>query len=297
MSRKRRWVVLLLLGIAAIYLLLAFYVVDVTEYAVVTRFGDPVAIHTEPGLRFSAWRPIESITRIDARLLVLDLEPTEYLTKDKKNVVASGYALWRVEDPLKYLQRVFNRMAAESRISDILSSEIGAALGSVPFSSLVSTDAAEIELDKVVESIFGRSREIIQRDYGVLLEEFRLKRLAFPIQNKKSVFERMRAERQRIARGYRSEGEEESMRIRAEAERKSAELRAEAGRRAEEIRGDGEAEATRIYAEAVEKDPDFYKFLRTLESYEKIINDRTTIVIPSDSDLMELLMKGPERSR
>jgi membrane protease subunit HflC len=296
MSRKRRWILLLLAGAAAIYLLSAFYVVDVTEYAVVTRFGNPVAIHTEPGLRFDPWRPIESITRIDSRLLVLDVEEAEYLTKDKKNVVASGYVLWRVEDPLKYLQRVFSRSGAESRISDILSSQIGAALGGVPFSALVSTEETEIRLDAVVQSIFEKSREIVRRDYGVRLEEFRIKRLAFPIQNKKSVFERMRAERQRIARGYRSEGEEQSLRIRAEADRRSTELLAEARGQAEAIRGEGEAEATRTYAAAIRRNPDFYKFLRTLESYEKIINEKTTIVIPSDSELMELLMRGPGSS-
>jgi membrane protease subunit HflC len=146
---------------------------------VVTRFGNR-SRSTEPGLRFDPWWPFESITRIDSRLLVLDVEEAEYLTKDKKNVVASGYALWRVEDPLKYLQRVFSRSGAESRISDILSSQIGAALGGVPFSALVSTEATEIRLDAVVQSIFEKSREIVRRDYGVRPRSSGSSGLAFP---------------------------------------------------------------------------------------------------------------------
>lgn len=297
MSRTVRWIFTFLGLLAALYALSAFYVVDVTEYAVVTRFGNPVAIHTEPGLHFDPLRPIDSITRIDARLLVLDLPPSEYLTEDKKNVVASAYALWQVDDPLQYLQRVFSRLGAESRITDILSSEIGAALGSVPFSALVSTDSTEIHLDDVVASIHEKSRERILRDYGVRLEEFRLKRLAFPSQNKESVFQRMRAERQRIAKRYRSEGDEEATKLRAEADRESSEIIASARRQAKEIQGEGEAEAARIYADAVRVDPDFYHFLRTLEAYEKIIDGNMTLVIPSDSELMELLMKGPAKIR
>lgn len=296
MSQRRKWALTIFAALVAIYILASFYVVDVTEYAVVTRFGDPVAIETEPGLRFDWLKPIEQITRIDARLLVLDLPPSEFLTEDKKNVVASAYALWRVDDPLQYLQRVYSRLGAESRISDVLSSEIGAALGSVPFSALVSTDSTEIRLDEVVASIHEKSRERILRDYGVRLEEFRLKRLAFPSQNKESVFQRMRAERQRIAKRYRSEGDEEATKIRAEADRQSSEIVASARRQAEEISGEAEAEASRIYAEAVRKDPDFYRFLRTLETYEKIIDTKMTLVIPSDSELMELLMKGPSKT-
>lgn len=292
MSGRRRWTLIVLGALAAVYVASSFYVVDVTEYVVVTRFGDPVAVHTKPGLHFDPWKPIETLVRIDARLLTLDLDPAEFLTEDKKNVVASGYALWRVDDPLLYLRRVYNRRGAEARIADILSSEIGSALGRVPFSALVSTDSAEVRLDEVVASIRERSADRLMGDYGVEVREFRIKRLAFPEQNKESVFQRMRAERQRIARQYRSEGEEESMKIKADADRQKTEILAGASRRAEEIRGEGEAEAARIYAEAIRADPDFYAFLRTLDSYEKIVNENTTLVLPSDSELMRLLTTG-----
>ena len=115
MNDRRRWALSAIGVIVGVYLLASFYVVDVTEYVVVTLFGNPVAVHTEPGLHFDPLKPIESINRIDARLLTLDLPPTEYHTEDKINVVASGYTIWRVEDPLLYLRRVYNRRGAETR--------------------------------------------------------------------------------------------------------------------------------------------------------------------------------------
>lgn len=297
MGRKKRWILGILGVLAVIYVCSAFYVVDVTEYVVVTRFGDPVAVHTEPGLHFDLWKPLESISRIDARLLTLDLIPTEYHTEDKINVVASGYTLWRVDDPLHYLRRVYNRRGAESRIADILSSEMGSALGKTSMVTLVSTDSTQMRLDDVVRSILVRSRERILEDYGIYIEDFRIKRLAFPEQNKESVFQRMRTERHRIARRFRSEGEEQAMMIRADADKEKAKILAEARRQADEIRGEGEASATRILAEAIRLDPDFYTFLRTLESYEKIVGDKTTLVIPGDSKLMRLLMSGRTSGR
>jgi len=292
MSRRTRWALSILGVLVVAYAISSFYVVDVTEYVVVTLFGDPVAVHTEPGLHFDLRKPFETVSRIDARLLTLDLPPTEFHTEDKINVVASGYALWKVEDPLLYLRRVYNRRGAESRISDILLSELGSAMGRVPMSALVSTDTTTMRLDEVVESILEKGRARIQEDYGVRVEDFRVKRLAFPEQNKESVFQRMRAERQRIAKRHRSEGEEEAMKIRADADREKTTILADAGRRAEELRGEGEADATRIYADAIRADPDFYAFLRTLDSYEKIVGENTTLVLPSDSELMRLLTTG-----
>jgi len=292
MSPRKRWALFVAGAVVVVYLVSAFYIVDVSEYVVVTLFGDPVAVQKEPGLHFDLRRPAETITRIDGRLLTLDLPPTEFHTEDKINVVASGYALWRVENPLLFLKRVYDRPGAEARITDILNSDLGAALGRVPISALVSTDTTALRLDEVVAGILEKGRARILRDYGVTIRDFRIKRLAFPDQNKESVFERMRAERQRIARRFRSEGEEEALKIRADADRQKETILAEARRKAEEIRGEGEADAARIYAEAIRADPDFYAFLRTLDSYDKIITDKTTLVLPGDSELMRLLTTG-----
>ena len=266
-------------------------VVDTTEYAVVTRFGRPVRTYTTPGLRFRI--PfVDQIVRLDARLLMTEPPAAEYLTLDKKNVVARTFLTWRVDDPLRYIQTVQLRDAAEARLAAVTSSEIGAAFGSVPFDALVSTDADKMRLGAIIDQVEQRVRDTAAREYGVKLVSLRVERLAFPQQNEASVFQRMRAERQRIAKQFRSEGEEQSLRIRAEADRERARILAEADRKASEIRGQAEAEAARIYAEALAADPDFYRFVRTLEVYDKIIDKDTTVILPADSPLMKGLLGG-----
>ena len=216
----------------------------------------------------------------------------EYLTLDKKNVVARTFLAWRVDDPLRYLQTVQLRDAAEARLAAVTSSEIGAAFGTVPFEALVSTDTDKMRLGAIIDQVEQRVRDTASREYGVKLVSLRVERLAFPQQNEASVFQRMRAERQRIAKQFRSEGEEQSLKIRAEADRERARLLAEAERKAAEIRGQAEAEAARIYAEALAADPDFYRFVRTLEAYDKIIDKDTTVILPADSPLMKGLLGG-----
>ena len=266
-------------------------VVDTTEYAVVTRFGRPVRTYTTPGLRFRI--PfVDQVVRLDARLLMTEPPVAEYLTLDKKNVVARTFLTWRVDDPLRYLQTVQLRDAAEARLAAVTSSEIGAAFGSVPFDALVSTDADKMRLGAIIDQVEQRVRDTAAREYGVKLVSLRVERLAFPQQNEASVFQRMRAERQRIAKQFRSEGEEQSLKIRAEADRERARILAEADRKASEIRGQAEAEAARIYADALAADPDFYRFVRTLEAYDKIIDKDTTVILPADSPLMKGLLGG-----
>jgi membrane protease subunit HflC len=208
-------------------------------------------------------------------------------------VVARAFLTWRVQDPVRYLQTVQLRDAAEARLAAVTSSEIGAAFGSVSFDALVSTDADKMHLAAIVDGVEQRVRDTAAREYGVDLVSLRVERLAFPQQNEASVFQRMRAERQRIARQFRSEGEEQSLKIRAEADRERARLLAEAERKASEIRGQAEAEAARIYAEALASDPDFYRFARTLEAYDKIIDKDTTVILPADSPLMKILLGAP----
>ncbi len=279
-------------GIAVLLLLARVpYVVEATEFAVRTRFGRPVAVVTKPGLH--ARVPlVDDVTRLDARLLYFDPPAGEFLTNDKKNIVVTPVVLWRVEDPLRFLQTLVTRESAEARLADLVASETGAALGAVPFTRLVSATAGEADLPGVVAGIGDRVRKRAAADYGVRVVDVRLKRIAFPEQNLLSVFGRMRSERERIARRFRSEGEEAALKIRAEADRERTRLLSEAYRKAQEEKGAGEAEAARIYAKATSQDPELYKFLRTLRAYEKILDDRTTLVLPGDSDFLRLLTEG-----
>lgn len=291
MKNVRVPLVTLILVVAFVFT--AFFTVDVTEHAVVTQFGRPTKVITEPGLQFRL-PLVQQVRRFDARLQILEPQQAEYLTNDKKNVVVNYFAVWRVSDPLAYFRALPSEAAARSQLTDVISSELGASLAAIPFNELISTDADARRLDEMVGAIQDKVASVARAEYGIELVRFDVRRLSFPDQNRRSVFERMRAERERIARRYRSEGEEEARKVRAQADAEESRILAEAYRRSEILRGEGEAEATRIYGEAIAQDPDFYEFTRTLEAYRNFIDDNTTLIIPSDSQLMRLLTEGLE---
>jgi membrane protease subunit HflC len=270
------------------------FVVDETQTAIVTQFGDPVSVIADAGLHWKVPQPIQAVRFFDKRLLVYDPKPIEFLTSDKKNVVVDAFVAWSVADPQRFLETVNDRVGAEVRMADIVASELGAALGTFPLHALISVNPEEMRVGAIMDTVTNGCRETAASNFGIEIAEVRMKRLAFPEQNKQSVFDRMRAERSRIAKRYRSEGEEEAIAIRAEADRERQEILAEAYREAEAIRGEGDAEAARVYAQAFNADPEFYKFTRTLQSYETFLDENTTIILSSDSDLLDLLnRKGP----
>jgi membrane protease subunit HflC len=278
--------------LTSIVLWSAPFVVDATECAVRTRFGRPVEVILQPGLHFKV-PLVDEVTRLDARLLYFDPPTAEFLTEDKKNVIVSPFVVWRVEDPLRFIQKLYTKENAEARIADLVASETGTVLGRLPFSRLVSVGEGEVHLAEASATITGKVRQRATEDYGVAVVDVGVRRLAFPEQNQEAVYNRMRAERERIARRFRSEGEEEAIKIRAEADQERTKLLAEAYRTSADLKGKGEAEAARIYSDAVRRDPDLYHFLRTLESYDKILDEQTTLILPGDSPLLRLLTEGP----
>jgi membrane protease subunit HflC len=290
---KRILTILVVVAIALILLLSCAFEVQETEHAIVLFFGDPTRIILEPGLAWKLPPPFETLVRIDKRLRILDPPETEYLTLDKKNVLVDAFAAWEVGDPLKFLLTVVSRSTAEAQLGDIIRAEVGAALGSHELSVLLSTDESQVQVDQIMDMITARAASKAREAYGIRVRAIRLKRLNFPEENRQAVFRRMEAERERIARQYRSQGEEEAEMVRARADLEQDQILAQATRRAKEIRGEADAEAARIYAAAYTEDPEFYEFLKTLESYEKFIDEDATIVLPADSRLLRLL-KDPE---
>ena len=283
------FIVLAVLVLVALTVWSVCFTVHETQYAIVTRFGDPVRVIEEPGFQVKWVAPIETVVHLDKRLLVLDLprpdEPArEFLTEDKKNIEVSTYTAWRIAKPLYYLETVGTRTEAEANLGVIVASELGKVLGKHTLSALLSTDPEELEMESVIADIFEVCKETAAQQYGIELMDFRIKRINFPDQNRNSVFQRMKAERKRIATRYRSEGEEEA------ADKQRTEILARAYRKAKETEGRAEAEATRIYAEAYSQDAEFYEFLRTLESYEKSLTKGTTLVLPADSPYLRLLI-------
>jgi len=283
-----RYLLLILAALAFVAATLVFFPVDTTEYAIVTQFGNPVRAITAPGLYTKLPDPVQSVIRLNNRLRLYSLPQVEFLTQDKKNVVVESYATWRVTEPLLFYKSVRDAPGAEARLADILASELGVALGTYDLSSLVTVDATAMQLPtmmaQVTANVDGRTGQ-----YGFTITDVRLKLITYPEANQASVFQRMRAERERIARQLRSEGAEEAAKIRAGAETEAATIRAEAEREAQTIRGTADAEAIRIYAEAYGKDEEFYRFLRTLQSYGKFVDEGTTLILPADSELLRFL--------
>jgi membrane protease subunit HflC len=286
MKGKILMIIVAVLVIAASGLI--FYQVDEREYVVITQFGEPIKAIKTAGLNLKWPDPIQSVNRYNNRLRTYEMGETEYLTEDKKNVMVDSYVVWKIDDPIKYMKTVKNRLGAETRLADILSSEIGISLGKYDLSSLISTAPDKIKFGQMMAQV---KKEISRKaqDYGTKIAHVKVTLLNFPERNKLSVFRRMRAERERIAKGYRSEGTEKALKVRADADKQKQIILSQAYKKAQMIKGEGEALAIKIYADAYEKDVKFYELIRTLESYEKFIDGKTTVVLSADSELLKFI--------
>lgn len=287
-----------LIVIVAIGLLLlnsVLFEVKEIEQVVVTQFGKPVRVIQNAGLYAKLPDPVQSVRRFDKRLLVYDVKPTEFLTADKKNLILNMYMTWQIVDPMKFLASVRERTIAEILLADVAIAEVGAAVGNVPLSAIVSTQPEKVIVDSIMVDVTENCRRRALENYGIDVMHVKMQQLRLPEQNLESVFQRMRAERQRMAKKYRSEGEEEAIKIRADADKQRRTVLAQAYRESEKIKGEGEAQAARIYAQAFSRDPRFYELVRTLQAYEKFLNEKTTIVLSTDSDLLKLLTEGRPR--
>ena len=266
-----------------LFVLSTIIAVDETEQIVILQFGKPVQTITDPGLNFKFPAPIQVSNSFDKRLLEYDVPPEEILSRDKKSLIIDNYVRWRIVDPLLFLQTVRAIPTAKTRLDDIVYSELRQELGNHDMAEII-TETRELIMKKVTIA----SNEETSK-YGIEVIDVRIRRVDLPQENEASIYARMEAERERQANKFRSEGEEEAQKIRAATDRDKTVILAEAYKTAQQIRGEGEAEALDIYAESFSKDPDFYEFLRTLETYEKVIDKKTTLVLPGDSKLFKAL--------
>lgn len=268
--------------VAAIILSGSVFTVDETKQVIVTQLGKYVRTVTEPGMDFKI--PfLQSLNRFEKRVLEYDAAAAKVITSDKKHLVIDNYARWRIIDPLKFYQTVRNEHGAQGRLDDIVFSEIREEMARHTLTEIVSVNREAI-MEKVHQQCNRKAKE-----YGIEIIDVRIKRADLPQEVAHSVYARMRAERQRIAKKYRSEGEEEAVKIRATTDKEKTILLAEAYRQAQKLKGEGDAAAIKIYADAFERDPEFYSFVGTLEAYKKALRKDTTLVLPSDSEFFEYL--------
>ena len=265
----------------------SIYTIDAREVAVVTSFGATVKTLTEPGLYFRAPWPIHEVVRYDSRARLLEVEPTEMFTRDKKNLVVEPFVVWRVSEPGRFLESVGTLDAVAVQLSDLVISRVASGLAGQDLSSLFSLETAEDPL--LPASVLADVAEVAQQRLGVEILDLRLRGVGLPLQNEQSIYERMRAERLRIANAYRSEGDEEAAGIRARADRQVTEILAAARREAATITSRAEEVAARRYAEAYAEDPGFYRYLRSLEALEEVLGEGDTLILDSESELFRVL--------
>lgn len=277
-------------ALGVLFLWLTFYSVRETEFVFITQFGRPLYSVSDAGLHMKWF--FQSSNYFDKRLRVYNPRPSEFLTRDKKNLVIESFVAWKIQNPQRFVETVGDPVAAEMRLHDIIWSGLSAALGTHDLDSLISTNADAVKAKAIFDQLSTQTDQRALAQYGIQVVDVRIKRINLPDQNKQSVYARMRAERERIARQYRAEGEEQALRIRADADRQKEEILSLAYKDAEKTRGEGDAESTRTYSQAYSKNPRFYKLLRTLEAYKKVFDDKTTAILSSDSELLKVLMRG-----
>ena len=290
----------------------SFFILDETQQAIVTQFGKPVGEpRTSPGPNFKI--PIlQKVQFFDKRYLEWDGDSNQVPTKDKKFIFVDAYARWVITDPLQFFIRLRDERSGQARLDDILDGETRNAVASNDLLDIVRSSNRDPEVvDDVMEDIdkledISVGREAIEKmileksnlrtaDLGIRILDFRFKRLNYVDEVRESIYQRMISERKRIADQFRSEGQGEARRIAGNKERDLAQIQSEATRESEEIRGRADAEATAIYAEAYNRNAqtrDLYEFLRSMESFEKALDDKTYLILSTDSDFYKFLKRG-----
>jgi len=262
----------------------SMFTVHLTQSAVLIELSKPKEIITEPGLYFKI-PVLQKVRYFSKQLLDNDSPPTEVITRDKKNLLIDNFSLYRIVDPLKFLETVRTENGARSRLDDIVYSELRVEIGTHDLMDVV-TENRNLIMAKVTEESNKKAAE-----YGIEMADVRIKRVDLPPEIANSIFNRMRTERQRIAMEYRSEGKEESTKIRAQTDKEKTILIAEAYKQEQTIRGQGDGQATKIYADSFSKDPKFYNFIRSMEAYKKSLKTGTTILLSEDSEFLNFLNK------
>jgi modulator of FtsH protease HflC len=269
-------------GILAVLVLLfglsCFYTVTQTEQALLLQFNAPREIVTDPGLHTKIpW--VQSVVFLDKRLLNLEAPSEEVIAQDKKRLVVDAFARWRILDPLRFYQSLYDLDTAQIRLTSILSSNVRRVLGSQNFAAVLSARRAELMRD--IRDNMNQEAS----NFGIKVVDVRIRHADLPAENSQAIYNRMKQERKREANEYRAEGSEIYQRIRARAEREQTVLLAEATRESSILRGQGDAEKTKILADAFGQDADFFAFYRSMQAYQEALpGDNTTLVTSPNSD-------------
>jgi membrane protease subunit HflC len=264
-------------------------VVHEGQAVLVTRFGRPLRAATTAGLHWRLPWPIDQSSVLDMRRRVYETGHTEMLTRDKKNIIARTFIVWRIGDPLAFTQAVGLDGGAEAKLDGLLTNAAIGTLGGHNLSALVSTNPSDLHVDQIESELLASTAPIALRNYGVAIEQIRLERIALPEENVSAVFDQMRAERRQFAATFDAEGEREASRIRSEADLEAARIRAAGVEEEARIRGKSAAQVAKTYADAHRLNPELYRFTRSLESIDKLVTGNAALILRTDSEPFSLL--------
>ncbi|HEU5115930.1 MAG TPA: protease modulator HflC [Isosphaeraceae bacterium] len=292
-GRKGPWLLAVFLVVLVVLALRSVVLVDQTEVVYITEFGRPVRLVEKPGLHF-LW-PYQSCRSFDKRLQLHAPPAREMLTKDKKNLEVAWYLAWRIKDVDRFLRSVRTVPDASARLEDLAASILAAELGGKDLTELVKVGETSA-LGPLMDDVTRRTADQAGSEYGIEVVDCRLRRLNYPEEVRSAVFEQIRSERRRVAASTRAEGESQARIIRSAADLERARTLADAEADATRTVGEGEAEATRVANAAHARNPAFYEFLKTLETYRSALDRRTTLVLSAESPFLRLLTQGLPQS-
>jgi membrane protease subunit HflC len=289
--RTQRWLrgIVGTVALGAVVFHATAVVVREGQAVLLTRFGRPLRAATVPGLHWKLPWPVDRGILLDMRRRVYETGHTEMLTRDKKNIIVRTFVIWRIGDPLTFIQAIGNEGAADAKLDGLLTNAAIGTLGGHDLSALVSTDPRDLQVDEIESELLASTAPVALHSYGVTIDQIRIERLALPEQNVQAVFDQMRAERRQFAAKFQAEGEREASRIRSEAQLEAARIRATGAEEEARIRGESAAEVAKTYADAHRIDPALYRFTRSLDSLDKLVTENTSLILRTDSEPFSLL--------
>ena len=269
---------------------LTSFTVNENEFVIVTEFGKTVKVVDEPGLHFKKPGFMQTVNRLDRRLHIFKSQPITLMLRDRNPIIIACMICWRITEPELFFRRVKDVKNANLKLSDMINNQLGAVLGGgYDLQNMINVNEEEVRLEEIENNVARNTQAVALKEYGVAIDRVGIRRLAYPAIVENSVYNRMRAEREKEAKKYRAEGRQKAAEIEADTDLKVKRIMAEAYRDAEKTKGKGEQEAMRIYAEAYGQDRNFFEFLESLKIYRQTLQENTTLILSTGSELFKHL--------